>query len=159
MQKFLFMIQRIQSLYLLLAALLTGSLFFINLVNIYGIAGDFALLFYGIVNVGATQTETIVFLFPLALLMVATFFSIFISIFLYRKRVLQIRLCGINMGLLTGLVVMIIYLGVSAAKKWEMDYSFSFAIVFPIIAIVLIYLSLRAIGKDEALVRSIDRIR
>jgi hypothetical protein len=37
--------------------------------------------------------------------------------------------------------------------------SFNIAVVFPLIAIILDYLAIRNIGKDEALVRSIDRIR
>lgn len=39
------------------------------------------------------------------------------------------------------------------------DVSFNIAVVFPLIAIILDYLAIRNIGKDEALVRSIDRIR
>jgi hypothetical protein len=33
------------------------------------------------------------------------------------------------------------------------------AIIFPVIAIILDYLALRAIFKDEMLVKSLDRIR
>ncbi|MDD2382096.1 MAG: DUF4293 family protein [Mariniphaga sp.] len=31
--------------------------------------------------------------------------------------------------------------------------------IFPLLAVVLDYLAIRAIGKDEVLVRSMDRIR
>ena len=36
---------------------------------------------------------------------------------------------------------------------------FRIAIIFPIVALILDYLALRAIFKDETLVRSLDRIR
>ena len=153
------MIQRIQSIYLLLATLLTGSLLFLDLANIFGSAGDFVLRFYGIITIVNNETEVIVPLIAMAFLLITTVFSLFVSVFLYRKRILQIRLSGINMGLLTGIVGMIIYLVIQASKKWEMDYSFTFSIVFPVIALILVYLAIRAIGKDEALVRSLDRIR
>ena len=153
------MIQRIQSLYLLIAAILTGGLFFPDLAKISGSAGNFALRFYGIVSTGGSETEIIVPLIALALLLVATFCSLFFSIFLYRKRLLQIRLSGINIGLLIGLFGMIIYLGHQVGKKWEMPCTFSFTVVFPIIALILVYLAIRAIGKDEALIRSVDRLR
>jgi hypothetical protein len=37
--------------------------------------------------------------------------------------------------------------------------SFKISMVFPLVAVILDYLAIRAIGKDEALIRSIDRIR
>jgi hypothetical protein len=41
----------------------------------------------------------------------------------------------------------------------EAQISFKISILFPIVAIILDYLAIRGIGKDEALIRSIDRIR
>jgi len=46
------------------------------------------------------------------------------------------------------------YFSFSGAK-----ISFEIGIVLPLVAIVLDYLAIRAIDKDEALIRSIDRIR
>jgi hypothetical protein len=37
--------------------------------------------------------------------------------------------------------------------------SFKTGAVLPLVAIVIDWLAIRAIGKDEALIRSIDRIR
>jgi hypothetical protein len=41
----------------------------------------------------------------------------------------------------------------------DIKVAFKIPMSFPLIAIILDYLSIRAIGKDEALVRSLDRIR
>jgi hypothetical protein len=41
----------------------------------------------------------------------------------------------------------------------EVDVAYKFPMTFPLIAAVFDYLAIRAIGKDEALVRSLDRIR
>jgi hypothetical protein len=37
--------------------------------------------------------------------------------------------------------------------------SYKITVVFPFVSAVLTYLAIRAIGKDEALIRSMDRIR
>jgi len=37
--------------------------------------------------------------------------------------------------------------------------SFKIAVAFPLVAIILDYLAIRSIGKDEALIRSLNRIR
>jgi hypothetical protein len=39
------------------------------------------------------------------------------------------------------------------------DYWFRMPVVFPVLAIILIYLAFRGIRKDEILIRSLDRIR
>jgi hypothetical protein len=41
----------------------------------------------------------------------------------------------------------------------DAQVSYKVSIFFPLIAVILDYLAIRAIGKDEALIRSIDRIR
>ncbi|MGM0408670.1 MAG: DUF4293 family protein, partial [Bacteroidota bacterium] len=37
--------------------------------------------------------------------------------------------------------------------------SYKITVIFPFVAAILTYLAIRAIGKDEALIRSMDRIR
>ena len=37
--------------------------------------------------------------------------------------------------------------------------SFKFALSFPLVSLILNYLAIRNIGADEALVRSLDRLR
>ena len=44
-------------------------------------------------------------------------------------------------------------------KIGEGDFVYKLPIVFPVINIILTYLAIRAIGRDEALVRSLDRLR
>lgn len=47
----------------------------------------------------------------------------------------------------------------SQAKELTAVVDYSIINAFPLVAMVLSYLALRAIGKDEALIRSMDRIR
>lgn len=80
-----------------------------------------------------------------------------VAIFLYKKRILQIRFLVFSILLMLGLFGMFYFFTYYSFKG--ADVSFNIAVVFPLIAIILDYLAIRNIGKDEALVRSIDRIR
>ncbi len=155
------MIQRIQSVYLLIAALLTGSLFFLDMAEMANMEELFRLNWQGIYHVEANgDLQQVIPGWALSILTIAATAISLITIFLFKKRMIQIRLCSLNMGLLLGLSGMIYYLGKSGAKELgATELSFTFTLVLPLIAIVFTYLALRAIGKDEALVRSLNRIR
>jgi len=81
----------------------------------------------------------------------------FLIIFLYKSRVLQIRLCIYNLLLLiglTGIIFFVVY-GVQNVQT----VSFRLPIVFPIIATILHYLAFRGIRKDEFMVQALSRLR
>ena len=80
-----------------------------------------------------------------------------IIIFMYRNRLLQLRLCMYNMILLAGLtsVVLFVLYGIKNASS----VSFSLPAVFPIIAIILHYLAFRGIRRDELRVQSVNHLR
>ena len=84
-----------------------------------------------------------------------------ITIFLYRKRMLQIRLCIFNAFLMIGFYCLFAFY-VHVIKQQigsEISMSIKFALSFPLINIVLDYLAIRNIGADEALIRSLNRLR
>lgn len=147
------MIQRIQTIYVLVSALLVGSLFKLKFADLSvnnelytfvarGIYNGEELLFDGL--------AIFIFIPIIALLHV-------LVIFLYKKRILQIRILVFSIVLLLGLVGLFFYFtyaGFTGAKV-----AFKVPVVFPIVAAILDFLAIRAIGKDEALVRSLNRIR
>ena len=155
------MIQRIQSIFLLIAALLTGSLFFLSLAEMANMKELYELTWQGIYLVEPEGTTQLVMPgWALSILTILTTAVSFITIFIYKKRFIQIRLCALNLGLLLGLSGMIYYMGKSGAKELgASELSFNWPLVLPLIAMVFIYLAIRAIGKDEALIRSMNRIR
>jgi hypothetical protein len=76
---------------------------------------------------------------------------------MYKKRIRQIRVAVFTIVLLLGLFGIFFYFtyaGFEGAKV-----AFKIPVAFPLIAIILDYLAIRAIGKDEALIRSLNRIR
>ncbi|MBT3385451.1 MAG: DUF4293 domain-containing protein [Prolixibacteraceae bacterium] len=147
------MIQRIQTAFLLVAALLVASLYklkFADLIvngelyifNAKGIFNGEELVFDGL--------PILIFIWLIALLHMAI-------IFMYKKRIRQIRMLVFTIVLLLGLFGMFFYFtfaGFTGAKV-----VFKISLAFPVAAIILDWLAIRAIGKDEALIRSLDRIR
>lgn len=72
---------------------------------------------------------------------------------------LQIRLSVINIVLLLGLEGLMFYYVSVIKNELEGNVSYNVLIVFPVVSAILVYLALRAIAKDEALVRSLNRLR
>jgi short subunit fatty acids transporter len=83
-----------------------------------------------------------------------------VSIFFYKQRITQMRLNFVNMILMLGYVGLgYYYVSHFSTELESVAVNYEFYDVLPFIAALLTYLAIRAIGKDEALVRSIDRIR
>ena len=96
---------------------------------------------------------------PLSILISLCLLITVVTIFLYKRRMLQIRLSTFNIILLVGLQGLMFYYIKMAQKAVTADFSFTFFFVFPIVSAILVFLALRAIARDEALVRSLDRLR
>ncbi|WP_439185195.1 DUF4293 domain-containing protein [Carboxylicivirga taeanensis] len=151
------MIQRIQTVYLLISGLLMGSLFFLPFAHLEAQAGElYNFMYRGLSN---TDGELVIPTLALAILITVATVIPFITVFLYKKRMLQIRLCGLNMALLLGSTGMVYYLGTQLAEEISGIVSYKIMTAFPIVALILTFLALRAIGKDIALLKSMDRIR
>jgi len=154
------MIQRIQTLYLLIAAILLGALFFVPFAQIA--AKDGAIYradLLGINPEGINKPELFPFNWLILLIWGVSMILLVATIFLFKNRKMQIRLSIIDSIvslILTGLIYLKIW---SVAKQLSGTYAFTVYLVFPVIAAILIYLATRAIRKDELLVRSVDRIR
>ncbi len=153
------MIQRIQSIYLVIALAFGLSMFFTNQIEF--IADTlYVLNFKGINAIEATETTKSIPTIALSILLFLTPAVSLVSIFLFKKRMIQIRLCAANIGLLIGTTGLIYYFGSVGFKGLNaQSLTYSVTMVFPIAGAILTFLALRAIGKDEALVRSMDRIR
>lgn len=153
-QKISNMIQRIQTVYMLIAAILIGLLFTLPFAEIADAAGKLYVFdIRGIVHQN-TVTENgmaIAGLIGLILLLHVG------AIFMYKRRILQIRFLVLSILLSIGLFGMFYFFTYYAFD--DANISFKISVAFPIVAIILDYLAIRGIGKDEALIRSMDRIR
>ncbi len=124
------MIQRIQTIYLILIAGIMLAMLFLSAASIP------MCIIYGITGLLA-----------------------FASIFYYKKRALQMQICYLVLGLIVlSYVVSFILFGIPTAASFSNTNSI-IVIVLPLIAIIFDLLAIRGIKKDDKLVRSLDRLR
>ena len=147
------MIQRIQTVYLLISALLIGLLFLLPFAEIAKDGAVYLFNFKGILLDGVIKTPM-----TIGTILIGIIVALHgVAILNFKNRIRQIRLTVFSILLMIGLLGMFFfftYYSFSDAKV-----SFKISVLFPVVAIILDYLAIRAIGKDEALIRSIDRIR
>lgn len=83
----------------------------------------------------------------------------FLTIFLFKNRKLQMRVCMFTLLLSIGFIVYAAFLAFGFVKSLEANFSFKFAIALPIITPILLFLAHQGIRKDYILVRISNRIR
>ncbi len=143
------MIQRIQSIFLLIVVFLSGLMFQLDFSSFEKGVEISGFNVCGIENVCTT--------WPLAILNFIILAVALVAIFSYKNRIRQMRICTFNAILMIGeYALMAFYM---YYLKEDAKLNFGYAILFPFINIVLTYLAWRAIGKDEALVHSYDHLR
>jgi membrane protease YdiL (CAAX protease family) len=142
LKKHFFMIQRIQTIYLLLAAATSGGLIFVVSLWIDGEGNEIVAMDE------STYFTTFI---------VSAVTSI-IAIMLYKNRKLQTVVNRLN------ILMNLILLGVFVYRALTMSGATAVAekgigMFIPILSIVLLVLANKAIRKDEQLVKSVDRLR
>ena len=88
----------------------------------------------------------------------------FITIFIFKRRLVQIRLCVSEIVLLLG---SLLFIALYCYRMYDvlsqmfdtLNFTLGFASLMPLISIIFVALAMRAVARDEALVRSLDRIR
>jgi len=147
------MIQRIQTVYLLLAAILLGLIYFLPVAVIQAADAVYQLDISGVKKAGELITSGL----PLLIFLTAVILVHVVTIFLYRKRLLQVKILIMSIILVLGLFSTFFWFAYMGFKGAEVGFKLTIAI--PAVVIILDYLAIKAIAKDEALVRSLDRIR
>ncbi|HNV95687.1 MAG TPA: DUF4293 family protein [Bacteroidales bacterium] len=149
------MIQRIQTLFLLIALVLEAVLFFQPLAVLQ--LDD--ATFYEIFVKGYVFNNQIQYSFSLLIFTFITLLLNLIIIFLYKKRILQMRLAIYNTILLIGLQGVIAYTIYATSDNLNAEIFLQYAAILPIIIAILHLIAFKYIKRDEELVRSADRIR
>lgn len=144
------MLQRIQTLYLLIATVLMALITFLPMVTYTTPTGVEQLKAFDLIYIGA-------------LLAICTLIP-FVTIWLFKNRWLQIRLCFAELVLLLGAQIFAIVYSVRVTSGMRDTISGlvadkSITIIFPAIAMILVALAIRGIIKDQQLIKSLDRIR
>jgi len=156
------MIQRVQSVYLLLVTILMSFL----LVRPYAVLtfqDGQVLNFrankieYGLERNGTSVYKTTV---PIVVLSLITGLLSLFNIFLFHRRIVQMRICLLNgVFIIMLLIIMLIYYHSAMDLPGVLHHTFRLAGVFPVIALVMDVMAYRSIQSDEMLVNSYNRIR
>lgn len=154
------MLQRIQTVYLLIIVVLTIATLFLPLAVWHAGNEFYSFDASGLSSMSTPQPELVYPAWSLFALTAVIALIALITIFLYKKRILQIRLCVFNALLMLGFYGLFAFLmWVIKGQMSEASLSIRIGLCFPLINLILDYLAIRNIGADEALVRSLDRLR
>lgn len=147
------MIQRIQSVYLLLVIIAYVLLFFFPVATYITI--DTAYSFSILQISGANSNSS----FPLMGVVIILGLAVLVTIFLYKKRILQIKITAIILLAHIAFVAALFYVADVLSKKFVADAVYESGAYIALIPLVFLVLANRAIRKDEKMVRSTDRLR
>lgn len=149
------MIQRIQSVYLLVVTILMIVCMCSPVGSI--IASTNEISEFG--NLCITMPDGTKDYAPWALFVILLVVAIlsFGTIFLFKKRMLQIRLTIFSSVLLIGYYMALVAFIFMLAE--DTSFTPSWTICLPFIGVILNWLAIRGIGADEALVKAYDRLR
>jgi hypothetical protein len=156
------MLQRIQSLYMVIAVVASAMLFFFPVAKYnHDVQGTYVLFVSGlkymieppiIVNFWLT--------FPMLLFTVLSILLTIVAIFIFKKRMIQLWMVNISFLLnITLIILVFLYYTSHFEKQLNTLASYQFGIFLPIVSLICLVMASRAIRKDEALVRSSDRLR
>ncbi|HIZ85975.1 MAG TPA: DUF4293 domain-containing protein [Candidatus Coprenecus stercoravium] len=144
------MIQRIQTLFLTIAAGLLIAMFFTPMIRYVG--SDVTIPFVTVSYKGFTLTT--IFSIVCTVLSVAL-------IFMYKNRIRQIRLCNLNSLILLGyqVIIAVYFFQRGNVEKFGEGPIFTVPCIFPLCAAVLTFIAMRYIARDEAIVMASTRLR
>lgn len=158
------MIQRIQSVYFLLAAAALVLMFFfpLSLHSFRGLEVAFNLLEK--TSADQLSASMMINLWPLLTAVILIIILCLLTIFLYKNRPLQLRLAMISVLLNILLIItvfwMVNYLSTKLdPESVDQQINYQFGVYLPIVSLVFLILAHRGIKKDERMIKAADRIR
>lgn len=155
-RKRLKMIQRIQTLYLLLAVAVVVACLCLPVGTVEPAGMGVSAVLYNLGLYGANGLAACPVLF--ADLVVLAALSL-VTVFLYRRRALQMKLCVAGVVLCLVWYVYYAYCAFVSLSVGGAVFHVRFAACLPFVALVLLLMARRGVKADDRLVRSMDRIR
>jgi len=144
------MIQRIQSVYLLLATLISGGLIFVFNLWVNELGNKFFVI--DSFNSGNVLLVTMSVLFFVSAILSC------ITIFIFKNRQLQFVLGRLTILINFFLLGILVYFSQNLSGEIQVSEK-GIGLLIPIFTILLVVMANKAIKKDEELVKSVDRLR
>jgi len=162
------MLQRIQTVFMFLAVM-AGVLIFFFPIATYTSDNYYITFFIHLIQdmthdpFDGTSTTDVQFgqwfTLPLAVGQLLIILLLFVTIFRFKKRILQIRLNWLNIFLNVLLVAGVFYYTTMLEEKTGVTSQYGISFIVPVIVIILLFVANYYIRKDEKLIRSADRLR
>ena len=152
------MIQRIQTIWLLLAGITISCLLIFPMVTATVGAINYELFATGLYQKAGNQATKLETYTPLLISTIAVALMAFINIFNFRKRIVQKRIILANVVLIIGLSFWCSRYAQKIPGGIE-SANYNVGMFLPVIAIVFCILAMRGINNDEKLLKSADRLR
>ncbi|MCB9359791.1 MAG: DUF4293 domain-containing protein [Flavobacteriales bacterium] len=157
------MIQRIQSLLLAIVVILSIVFSFLPIFEFVGYEATYVMNAYK-THLADNINEVISKNMGIGVLQGLVMLVSIIVIFLFKKRQLQMKLLKLNLLLITlQIVAIVMYTDVVkeaiGSNPNDVIMSLKIGAAIPVLCLVLVYVSIHFIKKDEALVRAADRLR
>lgn len=151
------MIQRIQSVYLLAQIVILSILFFVPFAEFITTDSQSIIFTH---NAIANADTTLLSTLPVTVLLIIMIGLSLVSIFLFKKRTLQIRFCVYNTVLSIGILILLAYYihQITSSELEILSSSYKVWMAIPIASLFCSVQALRGIRKDEVLVNS-SRLR
>ena len=150
------MLQRIQSLFLLGIVLCMAAMFFLPIFGTGAASGNFDHYLFG--NTSDSGVIPQALQCALSVLIGVILILALITVFCYKKRQLQIKLCFLNIVFILLFHVGMVYFKIIAEQN-QAEFRLQPAAFLPAVALIFNYLAVKYVKKDEALIRSMDRLR
>lgn len=149
------MIQRKQSVYLLLAVIAIVCALCLPIGYFVDEATSLVFKPMGVTLMDGTQLST----WGLFALLVLGAIIPACTIFLFRNRRLQMRMTLFHILLLVGYYFVLLFFCSVLKKDLNSTFQFNWAICLPMVAIILDWLAFAAIRHDDEMVKAVDRLR
>lgn len=151
------MLQRKQTIYLLLSIILTViSLSF--QIGYYNQGGLTVGTMMNLWVLTAQGTRDFV-VWPLFVIQLVTLPMALAAIFAYHNRIFQSRLCVLNILLLLGWYIVFIVYSLVFKDRYNAEFQYSYLSILPFLSIISYIMARKGIKADEKLVKDADRIR
>jgi hypothetical protein len=154
------MIQRIQTIWLLISAISSGFLMKGGITYFTDKAGEsYFTGFSGIYKLSGSGHELITTSIPLAALIIAIPLLSVVSIFLFKSRRIQKVVTMVVIAFSLCLIILVIFYSYLIMKNYSAEFVPGVKMVIPLIIMSAAALAYRGITGDDRLVKSYDRLR
>lgn len=155
------MIQRVQSLYLILVLLLSLLCFFGSILHFTDESGNAVKL---MVNGSLTARNgqaagQVVNIWPITAILIMISLLSLIAIFLFKNRKIQLIMAVCVILISGGLIIALTWYGFYVTDNFKIKLSPGIQMAVPFLIILFSVLAYRGILKDDRLVKSYDRLR